>query len=246
MERACDHRSLSPTELPQCSLLHVLMVCLPHVLKVIWDQNVEPYKADNARLVQENNQLHQELMRAKESHDSHVRALRADLRKLQHESSDLKFLNTQYAQRLRVAEEEGQAKAEKIVALQEKNFQAVVHTPGGHQRRIPFRRQRMDVDCLVPPSGGGAQPHPPEPDPYVADLLKVADTRVEELQQQLAARDKQLRAVESSVSELRKQVRGRGWRVEGVGDVEGWREVEDMEEWKEQGGEEGTERDGGD
>ena len=193
------------------------MVCLPHVLKVIWDQNVEPYKEDNARLVQENNQLHQELMRAKESHDSHVRALRADLRKLQHESSDLKFLNTQYAQRLRVAEEEGQAKAEKIVALQEKNFQAVVHTPGGHQRRIPFRRQRMDMDCLVPPSGGGAQPHPPEPDPYVADLLKVADTRVEELQQQLATRDKQLRAVESSVSELRKQVRGRGW---------GWREWE--------------------
>ena len=166
--------------------------------------------------MQENNQLHQELMRAKESHDGHVRALRADLRRLEHESSDLKFLNTQYAQRLRAAEQEGQAKAEKIVALQEKNFQAVVHTPGGRQKRIPFRRQRMDVDCLVPPGGGGAQQRPPEPDPYVADLLKVADGRVEELQQQLGARDKQLRAAESSLTELRKQVCGLGgWAREG-------------------------------
>lgn len=184
--------------------------------QVIWEQNVEPYKADNARLVQENNQLHQELMRAKESHDGHVRGLRADLRRLEHESSDLKFLNTQYAQRLRAAEQEGQAKAEKIVALQEKNFQAVVHTPGGRQKRIPFRRQRMDVDCLVPPGGGGAQQRPPEPDPYVADLLKVADGRVEELQQQLGARDKQLRAAENSLTELRKQVCGLGgWAREG-------------------------------
>lgn len=186
---------------------------------------MEPYKADNARLVQENNQLHQELMKAKESHDGHMRALRADLRKLEHENSDIKFLNTQYVQRLRAAEQEGQAKTEKIVELQEKNFQAVVHTPGGRQRRIPFRRQRMDVDCLVPPSGGGAQPRPPEPDPYVADLLKVADARVEELHQQLGTRDKQLRAMESSLSELRRQVCGLGvWWLQG-GVVGAWSEV---------------------
>ena len=177
---------------------------------------MEPYKADNARLVQENNQLHHEVMQAKESHDSHTRAMRADLRRLEHENSDLKFLNTQYVQRLRAAEQEGQAKAEKIVELQEKNFKAVVHTPGGRQRRIPFRRQRMDVDCLLPASEGGAQLHPPQQDPYVVDLLKVADTRVEELQQQLGSRDKQLRTAEASLSELRKQVCGSGvWWAQG-------------------------------
>nr|VZI47010.1 unnamed protein product [Spirometra erinaceieuropaei] len=40
--------------------------------------------------------------------------------------------------------------AEQIVVLQEKNFQAVVFMPNGHKKQVPFRRQRMEIEGLLP------------------------------------------------------------------------------------------------
>ena len=52
---------------------------------------------------------------------------------------------------------------------------------GGRKKNIPFRRQRMEIDSTIP----SAEPvHPPitvADDPYVADLLKVADDKIAEL-----------------------------------------------------------------
>lgn len=56
--------------------------------------------------------------------------LKAHIRKLDHETSDLKFLNNQYVHKVRCLEKDGKAKAERIQQLQEKNMQAVVQTPG--------------------------------------------------------------------------------------------------------------------
>jgi centrosomal protein CEP135 len=47
-----------------------------------------------------------------------------------HENSDLRFLNTQYLHKLRAIEKESKEKSKKILELQEKNFQAVIQTPG--------------------------------------------------------------------------------------------------------------------
>lgn len=56
--------------------------------------------------------------------------LKASLRRIEHETSDLKFLNNQYIHKIKVLEKETKAKTEKIQQLQEKNLQAVVQTPG--------------------------------------------------------------------------------------------------------------------
>ena len=56
--------------------------------------------------------------------------LKASLRKLEHENADLRFLNNQYVHKLRALEKESKAKTDKILQLQEKNFHAVVQTPG--------------------------------------------------------------------------------------------------------------------
>lgn len=56
--------------------------------------------------------------------------LKASLRKVEHETADLKFLNNQYIHKIRTLEKENKAKTEKIQQLQEKNLQAVVQTPG--------------------------------------------------------------------------------------------------------------------
>lgn len=59
-----------------------------------------------------------------------VSELKSHIRKLEQESSDLKFLNNQYVHKTRCLEKDSKAKAERIQQLQEKNMQAVVQTPG--------------------------------------------------------------------------------------------------------------------
>lgn len=59
-----------------------------------------------------------------------VPELKTYIRKLDHETTDLKFLNNQYVHKVRCLEKDSKAKSERIQQLQEKNLQAVVQTPG--------------------------------------------------------------------------------------------------------------------
>ena len=52
------------------------------------------------------------------------------------------------------------------------------HLIGGKKRSIPFRRQRMQIDELTPPPATSAYPVPQPDDPYIADLLQMADMRL--------------------------------------------------------------------
>lgn len=122
------------------------------------DALVEPYRAENARMVRDNNDLHQQLLRLKEEKDRVTRGkrsspstprghgaliasspppaeLKGHIRKVDHENSDLKFLNNQYVHKVRCLEKDGKAKSERIQQLQAKNMQAVVQTPGEGRRR---------------------------------------------------------------------------------------------------------------
>ncbi|KAM4810491.1 centrosomal protein of 135 kDa [Rhinophrynus dorsalis] len=179
-----------------------------------FDSVIEPYKTENARLVRENNELHLELLKLKEESDRHIKDLKASLRKLEHQTADLKFLNNQYVHKIRSIEKDSKAKTERIQQLQEKNLQAVVQTPGGKKRNIPFRRQRMQIDQPVPPSGISSHPVPQPEDPYVADLLQVADERIRELQQDVANIQEKLEMSERGVKNLTQQVELRDREVE--------------------------------
>ncbi|KAM9331146.1 centrosomal protein of 135 kDa [Gastrophryne carolinensis] len=179
-----------------------------------FDSVIEPYKAENARLVKENNELHLELLKIKEDSDLHIKDLKASLRKLEHQTADLKFLNNQYVHKIRSIEKESKAKTEKIQQLQEKNLQAVVQTPGGKKRNIPFRRQRMQIDQPIPPSGINSHPVPQPVDPYVADLLQVADDRIRELQQDVTSLQEKLGSSEKTVKHLSQKVELRDKEVE--------------------------------
>ncbi|XP_018431235.1 PREDICTED: centrosomal protein of 135 kDa [Nanorana parkeri] len=179
-----------------------------------FDSVIEPYKAENARLVRENNELHLELLKIKEESDRHIKDLKASLRKFEHQTADLKFLNNQYVHKIRSMEKESKAKTERIQQLQEKNLQAVVQTPGGKKRNIPFRRQRMQIDQPVPPSGTSCHPVPQPEDPYVADLLQVADDRIRELQQDVISLQAKLDTSEKAVKHLTQKVELRDKEVE--------------------------------
>lgn len=177
--------------------------------KGVWEQQAEPYRADNARLVRENTSLHQQVIKLKEGAETRVKDLKTSLRRLEHENTDLKFLNTQYMQKLRSMEKDSSLKSDKISELQEKNSQAVIRTPGGRKKQIAFRRQRMEIDSLLPPSTSSStlpSPSPLKPDPYMVDLLQVADGKIAELQATTRELQNEKRKLEEAVQSLKKQV----------------------------------------
>ncbi|XP_067662962.1 centrosomal protein of 135 kDa-like isoform X1 [Haliotis asinina] len=178
------------------------------------DGAVEPYKLDNAKLVRENNEIHLQLVKQKEDMDTAVRELKASLRKLEHENADLKFLNNQYVHKVRQLEKEAREKADRILSLQEKNFHAVVQTPGGRKKTIPFRRQRMEIDLTVPSAEHSGFNVPPPDDPYVADLLQVADTRIANLEEEVRTLQDEKDVMDRKIKTFRQQVEGRDEEIE--------------------------------
>lgn len=174
--------------------------------KTVYEDNVEPYRSDNAKLVKENNELHLQLIKLREETDQIIRDLKASVRKLEHENADLKFLNTQYVHKVKALEKENKAKTDRIQDLQEKNLHAVVETPGGRRKQIPLRRQRMDIESTVSPARSLPGEKDDLQDPYVADLLNVADTRIEELQEQVSLLEDEKSSTERRNKSLRKQV----------------------------------------
>lgn len=195
--------------------------------KTVYEDNVEPYRSDNAKLVKENNELHLQLIKLREETDRTIRDLKASVRKLEHENADLKFLNTQYVHKVKALEKENKAKTDRIQDLQEKNLHAVVETPGGRRKQIPHRRQRMDIESTVSPARDLPSENDELQDPYVADLLSVADTRIEELQEQLTQLQDEKSSTERRNRSLRKQVEARDKEIERLNRLlDGGRPVE--------------------
>ncbi|WAQ97982.1 CP135-like protein [Mya arenaria] len=162
------------------------------------DSVVEAYKSDNAKLVKENNDLHKQLIKQKEESDAILRELKASLRKLEHENADLKFLNNQYVHKVRGLERESKEKSDR-----------------GKKKTIPFRRQRMEIDCTVPPADDYHRTKPSlADDPYVADLLQVADGRIAELDQQVSDLSDRCEISDRKLASFRQQVEGRDEEIE--------------------------------
>ncbi|XP_053710222.1 centrosomal protein of 135 kDa [Synchiropus splendidus] len=178
------------------------------------DALLEPFRAENARLVRENNDLHLQLLRLKEDNDRVTKELKTHIRQLDHEASDLKFLNNQYAHKVRCLEKDTKAKADRILQLQEKNLQAVVQTPGGKKHSIPFRRQRMQIDELVPPPSTSSYPVSQPDNPYVADLLLLADGRIVELQEDILKLKLDLERAQDCINHRDNQVEEREKEIE--------------------------------
>lgn len=142
---------------------------------------LQPYKSDNARLVRENNELHKELISIKDQSDKAIKDLKAKFRKSEADRKDLLLLNNQYVLKVNNLEKESKQKSDKILSLQEKNMHAIVQTPGGRKKNIPFRRQRMEIDCLVPE----APVKPTETCQKTIDLLELADRQISALTLQI-------------------------------------------------------------
>ncbi|XP_014403981.1 PREDICTED: centrosomal protein of 135 kDa isoform X3 [Myotis brandtii] len=92
--------------------------------------------------------------------------------------------------------------------------QSAQHIKGGKKRSIAFRRQRMQIDQPVPPSEVSSYPVPQPDDPYIADLLQVADNRIQELQQEVHQLQEKLAMMESGLRDYSKQIELREREIE--------------------------------
>ncbi|XP_048589122.1 centrosomal protein of 135 kDa-like isoform X2 [Nematostella vectensis] len=195
--------------------------------KTLYEDNVEPYRSDNAKLVKENNELHLQLIKLREDTDQSIRELKGTVRKLEHENADLKFLNTQYVHKVKALEKDAKVKTERIHELQEKNLHAIVETPGGRRKQVPFRRQRMDIESTVSPAKNYSGSLQDVQDPYVADLLSVADNRIEELEAKVLRLQDEKDAGERRNKTLRKQVESRDKEIDRLNvQLEGGRPID--------------------
>lgn len=91
---------------------------------------VEPYKYDNARLVQECNQLHLDLIKAKESHQKQIKDFKKEIYKLERECNDLQLASSRNLHRIKELEVESAKKSKKILELQGKCLKPTICNVG--------------------------------------------------------------------------------------------------------------------
>ena len=85
---------------------------------------------------------------------------------------------------------------------------AVVETPGGRRRHIAQRRPVLEMNTSLPASPGSdvQTPTKPQSDPYMCDLLRVADQQIAELNRQVKSMEEANAASQRKSETLVKQV----------------------------------------
>ena len=79
---------------------------------------------------------------------------------------------------------------------------------GGRKKNIPFRRQRMEIESVAPPVNITVASRPTlTSDPYIADLLKIADSKIAEMREEGRIHGEEKEGFEGRIKNLRTQVR---------------------------------------
>ncbi|XP_076665146.1 uncharacterized protein LOC143367341 isoform X2 [Andrena cerasifolii] len=157
---------------------------------------VDPYKCDNVRLVQECNQLHLDLIKAKESHQKQIKDLKKDVCKLERECNDLQLVSSRNLHRIKELETESSKKSKKILELQGKCLKPTISNVGLASKKrpcYPLRRPIIESEPL-PKTGAKSNllPNLSVAEPKVVDLLSMADHRLNCLNHELATKEKEI------------------------------------------------------
>ncbi|XP_015438396.1 PREDICTED: centrosomal protein of 135 kDa-like [Dufourea novaeangliae] len=154
--------------------------------KSIAQENIEvpidPYKCDNARLIQECNQLHLDLIKAKESHQKQIKEFKKEIQKLERECNDLQLASSRNLHRIKELETESSRKSKKISELQGKCLKPKISNVGLASKKRPcYPLRRPIVESDLPPKIVAKTPSIPNlstVDPKVIDLISMADHKM--------------------------------------------------------------------
>ncbi|XP_071548097.1 uncharacterized protein [Panulirus ornatus] len=202
--------------------------------------SVAPYQEENGRLLTQLNALHMANITLREHNEKHSKELQNAVQKLEEENRNLRFLAGEYQRQIQQLDAESRQKNDRIIQLQEKNLRAVVTTPGGRRKPIPFQRQRLEITSHLPENNmsssnkcskcgcagaGQSQPNNNN-DAYLADLLRMTDQKLLDLQQEVERSQRYAKENENHCSTLKQQIANREaeiGRLQGL--LEGGRSV---------------------
>ncbi|XP_020277537.1 centrosomal protein of 135 kDa-like isoform X2 [Pseudomyrmex gracilis] len=170
---------------------------------------VDPYKCDNARLVQECNQLHADLIEAREANQKQVKDLKRQVHKLECECNDLQLASSRNIHKIKELETESAAKSKKILELQGKCLKPTIVNVGLAAKKrpsFPLRRSVLDVEPMPRAKTTSSLPKLSNVEPKVIDLLSVTDHKINCLQQEIKKLRGELILQNDTVDTLEKQL----------------------------------------
>ncbi|KAJ3105156.1 hypothetical protein HDU97_008438 [Phlyctochytrium planicorne] len=165
------------------------------------EEQVQPLRKEISKLTNENNRVHIESIRLSEDRDAFARRSQQLARKTENEIGDLRFMNTQYAQRLSAEQKRGEDERRRVEEAFLKMGLIFNHdtsdvvtaagtiagAKGGNKKgekrseKLYQRLQKIDLETgLEPMTESYAQFHPPNP--ATVDLLNVAQGKIDVLE----------------------------------------------------------------
>ncbi|XP_014476061.1 PREDICTED: centrosomal protein of 135 kDa isoform X3 [Dinoponera quadriceps] len=186
---------------------------------------IDPYKCDNARLVRECNQLHADLIEAKETHQKQVKELKKQIHKLECECNDLQLASSRNIHKIKELESESAAKSKKILELQGKCLKPTITNAGLAAKKrpsFPLRRPVLESEPMPRAKSGSALPRLSSMEPKVIDMISMADHKIGSLSHEVTklrgelllqtdtvqTLEKQLTTKEKEMNRLRKMLEG--------------------------------------
>ncbi|KAJ1569318.1 hypothetical protein HK096_003479, partial [Nowakowskiella sp. JEL0078] len=149
---------------------------------------IEPLRAEISRLTNENNQLHVEVVNMAEERDLRERKVQHSIRRHEAEMSDLRFMNTQYSNRIENEQRKVDAERKRVEDLITRqggvigSKDSLIDERGKNIKteKIFQRLQKIEIETGLEPLKD--KPKTQVPDPMFFDILKLSESRIEQLE----------------------------------------------------------------
>ncbi|XP_040063216.2 centrosomal protein of 135 kDa [Ixodes scapularis] len=184
------------------------------------DAMAEAYRQANAKAIVEVNALHQNMMYFKEDHLRKVKELEGLLHKAEEHRRKCEFVKVECQKRVSLLEKESQLKSDRILQLQSRaSAQAIIHVTEATKAAPSHRAQGMEVTSLLTrqqgSTGGGHATTPRHPrDAREIDVLRLADTRIHQLQDERQQLKESLHQSRATLELLQQRVEARDREIE--------------------------------
>ncbi|TPX64074.1 hypothetical protein SpCBS45565_g06173 [Spizellomyces sp. 'palustris'] len=193
---------------------------------------VSPLRSEISRLTAENNHLHHDIVRLADERDAREKRTAQAARRFESQTADLRFVASQYAHRVEVEQqrvEEARAKTEealaklglfeKAIAESKVNAKSTGKGKGDAAARAEklFQRlQKIDIETGLEPLQNPPVHFPP-PDPLIADMVKLAEGRIENLGKAMDLLSAKNLDLENELDLIRKKLGNREQEMERLG-----------------------------
>lgn len=179
----------------------------------------ESYRKENAKAVAEVNRLHASILQLKEKHADKVKDLEDRLREAEECKKKYEFVKADCLNRITELEKTSQLKSERILQLQSSlSTQAIVHVTDAAKVPSSHRTQGIELSSFLPrnhgPAVGKAGPSTVTRDAKEIDILRLADTRIHQLQRERRELKESLYQSKASVDLLHQRVEARDAEIE--------------------------------